>query len=300
MAKLKITPFQNPDLSRLVEDIGTNPVIEELSGITMFAFRAKIILDRNIRGFEKIPVKGPSDGFETSGLPIMATENQDRENAIKRSRVGRNQDASRSRDEYLFEKNTNVTSDNALDITKKNTLVDNISIVDIDFQPSHTKDRGYSTITLPFVPREVSYNPSSKFIGIATMGRNNPHYHYTGSEDTISFEIDWFAKYDDRTDVINSCRWVEALTKSDGYKDIPHRVKLVWGIDDKLFQDDVWLVTDAPYVLSEFQKGYRDPISKNIVRLGMMPQQAKQTVTLKRLTVDNRTTREIIGKLAKI
>jgi len=66
-------------------------------------------------------------------------------------------------------------------------------------------------------------------VGIASFGSNNPIYQYTGSEDTLSFVIDWFSSENHREDVIFNCRWIEALTKSDGYNEPPHRVKIIWG-----------------------------------------------------------------------
>lgn len=292
MARIVITPLANKDLSELVENIGQNKFIEDLSMITTYAFRAKIIMDRNYRGFEKAEVKGPVDGFENSGRSIMAVADREKfEARIRDGREGRIQDNSTSREDY--------TSETYLGVRDKQILSDSISIVDYDYRDSkHKNKRGYSTITLPWIPRELSYQPESKFIGIATMGRNNPHYHFTGSEDSITFEIDWFFTDDEsRERVINSCRWVEALTKADAYQEPPHRVKLVWGQDNKLFEDDIWLITSAPYTLSQFSKGHR--VEGEIVRTGLLPQQAIQTVTLKRLTNNNLTTSEIMGKLSK-
>jgi len=292
MARIVITPFQNKDLSDIVNTIGQDKFIEDLSMITTYAFRAKILFDRNYRGFEKVEVKGPNDAFVTSGKSIMATKDRDKfENQIRKGREGRIQIDDRSKDEYTSEKYTGFKT--------QNPLTDSISIVDYDYRDSkHKSKRGYGVITLPWIPRELNYQPESKFIGIATMGRNNPHYHFTGSEDTLTFEIDWFFMDDEsRERVINSCRWIESLTKGDAYEEPPHRVKLVWGENNKLYEDDIWLITSAPYVMSQFTKGFKK--DGNIVRGNLLPQQAIQTITLKRLTRNNLTTQEIMGKIAK-
>jgi hypothetical protein len=81
--------------------------------------------------------------------------------------------------------------------------------------------------------------------------------------------------------VIKSCKWVEALTRNDGYKGEIHKVKLIWG---DLFQDSTWIVSSAPYKLSQFHA------SK-----GMKPRQAYQEITLKRVIDHNRTRAEILN-----
>jgi len=264
---------------------------ETVVGITQKALRLKILADRFTRGFQQAEVSGPPNAYENSGLPLFATEKANREARLREAKANRVQiDTAQS--QYTFEPaNQRKPTD---------PLADTISIVDIDYKDSQKNTRGYSYLTLPFVPRELSYEASSKFIGIATMGRNNPYYQFTGSEDTLQFDIDWFAQTDNRQDVINSCRWVEALTKSNGYIENPHRVKLVWGQDDLLWSDYIWVVVAAPYTLSEFVKGQRNVTTREVERLGLMPQQAIQKITLKRTTDHNLMTSEILGKLSNI
>lgn len=177
---------------------------------------------------------------------------------------------------------------------------DRIILVDLDYADDDEQSQGrfYKQLVLPFVPLNLQYSPESNWVAIPTMGRNNPHYHWTGSEDTLSFEIDWFSEQNSREDVIRNCRWLESLSKADGYKSAPHRLKLIWGRDDKLFQFDEWIVQNASYSLSQFQDSYRDPRDRsNIISIGLLPQQAKQTVTLKRVTKLNLRTEEIVGNL---
>ena len=201
----------------------------------------------------------------------------------------RYQDSSRVANEY--------THQPYIDRDGTQSLKDTITIIDLDYMDKHSGTRGYQKLELPFVPRELGYEPSSKFIGIATMGRNTPFYQFTGSEDSLQFEIDWFSSQEDRRDVINSCRWVEALSKSNGYEEPPHRVSLQWGADDLLFSGDIWLVVEASYSLTDFVNAFRHP-NGDIRNVGMLPQQAIQTITLKRLSDNNRLSSEIIGKLA--
>lgn len=130
------------------------------------------------------------------------------------------------------------------------------------------------------IPKELDYTPESNWATQKVPGRNTPHYHYVGSEDTLTLDLSWWATEDDKIDVISRCKWLESLTKSDGWLGRPHLVKLHWG---SLFGKAKWIVTAAPYKLSTFDKtrGYR-------------PTHATQQITLKRYEANNRTTEQVI------
>lgn len=264
----------------------------DISAYASKAMRAKIaIYDRNFRGFQKSDINGPKDAYEHE-------DSTDAYPSPKSHRDQINPSYSDGKETQIDATGYENEEPNRQSRVSSETK-DYISIVDIDYQPDkHNSKRYYSYIQLPFVPRELDYKPESNFVGIASFGRNNPFYQFTGSEDTLTFEIDWFSKENNREDVIFNCRWLEALTKGDAYDDIPHRVKIVWGKDNKLFEDSIWLLVDAPYRLTNFVRAYYDD-QKNIVSAGMLPQQAYQTVTFKRLTKLNRSSKEIIGNLGK-
>ena len=168
--------------------------------------------------------------------------------------------------------------------------VNPISIIDIDMPTSVLKSNklhgGWEKIVLPTVPLELEYDPNPNWAVIASIGRNAPFYHYVGSEDSLSFKIDWYSKEDHRQDVIFYCRWLEARSKANSYYEDPHRIILVWGNDDLLFKDSVWIVAKATYKLSQFVKNR-----------GMLPQQAYQEVTFKRVLKHNSDYPQIIGDL---
>lgn len=132
----------------------------------------------------------------------------------------------------------------------------------------------FEEIELQFVPGVLDYVPDSNFIAIASMGRNNPHYHFAGSEDTLKFDIDWHSYQENREDVILKCKHLEALSKNDAYKGPPRRVKLIW--NSLMYSDAIWQVVAAPYKLSLFQ-----------AHRNMLPQQAYQSITLKKVTDKN-------------
>jgi len=123
------------------------------------------------------------------------------------------------------------------------------------------------------VPLELGVKPESNWQVIPSIGRNNPFYHYTSGEDTLEFTLDWYSVVENRQDVIDKCRWVESLSKADAYIDPPPRVLLIFG---DLFKYTTWIIESAPYTLSLFNK------DKN-----MLPQQAYQTISLKKVTSAN-------------
>lgn len=146
----------------------------------------------------------------------------------------------------------------------------NLYIIDLD-----TGEK----LGLQGLPKELDYNPESKWAVQATPGRNNPHYHFVGSEDTIVLDLSWWAEEEAKGDVIARCKWLESASKADGYKNRPHIFKLHWG---SMFHKAKWIITAAPYKMKDFDavNGYR-------------PIHATQQVTLKRYTPTNRTQEEI-------
>lgn len=175
-------------------------------------------------------------------------------------------------------------------------------------------------IGMQFVPRELDYKPESSFVAIESMGRNNPLYHYTGSEDTLSFELDWHIESNMFDDVLGKCKKLEALSKNNGFDEPPHPVLLVWG--GLMFSDAKWLMVAAPYKLSGFYNKIglftsRGETTGTVTEAtagqqqldpkfnpedaffpaGMLPSQAYQSITLKRITDNNRTRNQIRSPL---
>lgn len=171
----------------------------------------------------------------------------------------------------------------------RTVVEDYVSIIDVDV---NGKDQGIEEIRLPFIPREVEVTPDSVFASIRPIGRNNAKYHYTGSEDRISFEIDWHSFNFNRDDVITNCRKIEALSKADAYSRSPHRVMVKWGKGDTLFDGQYFLVLSASYRLSHFNKSYTDT-GGNIKDTHLLPIQAHQKVVLGRITTTNLTHNQI-------
>ena len=172
--------------------------------------------------------------------------------------------------------------------TERPLISDYVSIIDID---ANGPDEGIREIRLPFIPRELEWNIDSNFVAIKPIGRNNAKYHYTGSEDTLEFEIDWHSYDLNRDDVIKNCRAIEALSKNDSYDNPPHRVLIKWGQEDVLFRDIVFLVVSAPYKMTQFNKSQF--YNGTVQRTAMLPIQARQKVRLARITSHNLSHNEI-------
>lgn len=164
---------------------------------------------------------------------------------------------------------------------------DFIHLIDYDYNwKNEPEDGSPQYIKLQVPPLELEYSPEPTWATIPSIGRNAPFYNYSGSEDTLAFRIDWFSTQENRYDVINKCRWLEALTKADAYLGGPHRLLVVWGRENFLFKDTLWIIHKAKYKLMHFQK-----------HQSMLPQQAYQDIVLKKVLKENSTHEDIRHRL---
>lgn len=143
------------------------------------------------------------------------------------------------------------------------------------------------------LPNLMSFDPGIKIVTMSSPGRNNPFQHYTGAEDTLDFELSYYAEEENRQDVINKCKWVEAMAKNDGYSGKPKLVGIFWTSPDNsiangtegvgaLLEEATWLIKSAPYEVTLFH-GDR----------GLMPTLATQKISLVRVSPHNRKREEI-------
>jgi len=158
-----------------------------------------------------------------------------------------------------------------------------------------------SHIDLPFVPREIEVTPDLKVIPLLSPGRNTGFYHYTGAEDTIEFNIDWLSVTDEsKRFAIKACRLLESWAKNDGYTNKPHMIRVIWGQEDVLFQGVKWVIAAAPYSLTNFERAHRQKPKNGdvgdggvLINTALLPSQAHQTLTLKRVSQSNLTRADI-------
>ena len=154
------------------------------------------------------------------------------------------------------------------DVTVPQSTPWSIQIVRID-----ERDQQLEKLSLVAIPMELRVMNEANWQVIPSIGRNNPFYNYTGGEDILEFTIDWYSRNELRDDVIWNCRWLESLTRANAYRSAPDRVILLWG---DLFKYTTWIVTSAQYRLELFD-----------IEKGLLPRQAYQDVTLKKVAKEN-------------
>lgn len=130
------------------------------------------------------------------------------------------------------------------------------------------------------LPLEIEKETDTVWATIRPYGRNNPHYHFVGSEDTLAFEVSWYATQENKNDVIDRAEWIVSLTKADGYRGRPHLVGLIWG---DMYRKQKFIVWSAKYTMSVFDKpsGYK-------------PTVIRQQIVLKRVTDRNLTLSQVL------
>ncbi len=149
-----------------------------------------------------------------------------------------------------------------------------IAIVNLD-----TRER----VSVMFVPKDVNWQAKSNWSVIPTMARNNPFYHYTGGEDKLSFELDWYAGDSSREDAIAAATKIKSWSRNNGYRNRPPRIMVIFG---RLFRNHVFVLESAPYKMELFhrQKGVNEDL---------LPVQIYQTITLLKVTSANQDHAEI-------
>lgn len=158
----------------------------------------------------------------------------------------------------------------------------------------------YISLVLQNRPNELRITPQGTWVNIASAGRNNPFMMYTGGEDTVSFDISWYASDPKhREEVITKCKLLESWTKADGYLASPPVLQIIWGGSD-IFRGQRFILESATYVLSHFQDKTRrvnstlDNPYGPITDLKLYPNCATQTLTFKKVTAGNTSHSDII------
>lgn len=240
------------------------------------AWRAKILLNR------KTSNKAQSDQLKNPGpIPNPKTKNT----AITgRARL----EQQREHERQAFRREIVPALAPAV---KTRTITNDIIIINPNASPP-------ISIKIQGRPENVSVEPDTSWAVIKSIGRNNPFYMYTGAEDTVSFDVTWYAMQSDRQDVITKCRLLESWSKSNGYSSAPPTIYISWGHSD-LFRDDSFILWSAPYELTNFQNavriGDRRDENSQVVDLEYYPNCATQKLVFKRVSSDNRTTDQVVN-----
>lgn len=229
-------------------------------------WRAKILLDRATSGMEQNP------GYSRNRAKESPRQVQERR---------------KSSAEVLRNSGPTV---NLMPITKR-SINNDIIIINPNTSPP-------TSIVIQGKPSQVDISSESTWATVKSMGRNNPFMIYTGGEDTISFDISWFAQDVDREDVITKCRLLQSWCKADGYSSSPPVLLISWG-SSKMFDDDEFVLTSANYNLSNFQNACRTnnrgSSTPTYQDLGLLPNHATQTLVFKRVTSINLEHKDMVS-----
>ena len=198
-----------------------------------------------------------------------------------------------------YDKNGVATADitqHAETIRQASTIRNDIIIYNIEASP-------YQRVIIQNRPNKVEFKGETTWASIKSMGRNTPLYHYTGSEDIVQFNISWYCNDPDHPEeVIDKCRFLEAWTKSDGYKASPPVLRIQWG-SSGIFDNQTFILTSATYTLQGFNNGFRkfttghDGSRKvDMVDGKLYPSYATQELIFKRVSATNLTYEDILPK----
>lgn len=158
----------------------------------------------------------------------------------------------------------------------------------------------YQAIILQNRPNELVIEPKSNWATVNSFGRNNQFLMYVGGEDTISFDVSWFANdVNHRDEVIWKCKLLESWSKANGYIASPPLLNILWGTSDIFKDTDYFILESAKYTLNNFQDQarkygtwYDNP--NEFLDLGLIPYCAKQSLIFKRVTTENTTHEDIV------
>lgn len=108
-----------------------------------------------------------------------------------------------------------------------------------------------SRVDIMYTPEEIKWEALSQWAIIPAMSRNNPHYHYTGGEDTLTFMLDWYAFDSAREEALKRASIVKSWSRANAYSNRPPAILLYMG---GLFTNHRWVIKSANYSMSLFMK----------------------------------------------
>jgi hypothetical protein len=159
----------------------------------------------------------------------------------------------------------------------------------------------YQYIVLQNRPDKIEFKGETTWASIKSMGRNTPMYHYTGSEDTVQFNISWYCDDPDNPEeVLTKCRLLESWTKSDGYSKAPPILFIEWGNSGMFGSKDSdttqkYILISATYTLMNFNYGYAKSTGSLPSSGKALPRVATQELIFNRVSETNLLTSDIIS-----
>lgn len=286
------------DLLKQLDELQNNEVISAVSVSPINKlFRAKILLGRELSYFEQEPQQVVVESRASTSIKklsrISPVETARKTSPLTKDEGHPSSDAttiylkpSKRKDADTLVDGTTVDKKAR---TNKKVQDNNIHIVNISSTP-------YTRLTVQGMPTEIDCNPEPSWSVIRSIGRNNPFYVYTGSEDTISFDISWYSNNgDNREDVITKCKLLESWTKADAYNAPPPLLQIIWG-KSGIFEGQTFILHSAKYKLGNFQNSFRHSRDGEVKDAKLLPNLATQSLVFKKVTQNNTLTADIVNK----
>jgi hypothetical protein len=108
----------------------------------------------------------------------------------------------------------------------------------------------FERLEVQSVPNEITQSRKSNVATIDVVGRNNPITQTTGGNTTVSLKIDIVARTENKQDVLDKTKWLNALTYK-GKNSVYPLVKLVFA---DMYKKEVWLVENCNITYKNFDQ----------------------------------------------
>lgn len=108
---------------------------------------------------------------------------------------------------------------------------------------------------MQFVPQELHVNRATDLQHIQILGENFTRFHYLSGGKDIEFEVDFFADFDSKLQIVDKLLLLEAWTMNEGFSKAPPRLSLIWGeLSQTLATENIWILKGFKYVFTSFDK----------------------------------------------
>lgn len=111
----------------------------------------------------------------------------------------------------------------------------------------------FNRLELQFMPENLTWSRNARLSNIAVVGRNNDLLQYTGGEDKLTFDIDFYSDEENRRDVMRKVNFLKSLAMSDGGFGAARNFKIVMG---KFFTTEVWSMNSVVSTYSNYHQLY--------------------------------------------
>lgn len=111
------------------------------------------------------------------------------------------------------------------------------------------------------MPNSFSENVQIDINKIKTISRTNPFIGYSGTQETISFDLQMYSDEESRKELHRKINWIKGLAYPDKRDGKPSRLRIVWG---ELLNKYTFALQSCEIKKSNFSK-YHDGYPSNVV-----------------------------------